>query len=647
MTDRLSERELRYGTYLGAIKRHKRRVDFSAILEAERLKPARARLRPVDLERLLTPYISTRLGEQLRAVVPLALLLIGFQALALRTSLLNTETVALGILAVIIGLMFFMEGVKVGLMPFAENVGFQMPGRMHPSVLLGFSILLGAAATFAEPAIGALQAAASAISSERAPWLRQMLGPYALWLVLAVATGVGLAVSLGMLRLMFGWRLKVLVMIIVPPTLALTIWAGQQPDLAPLVGLAWDCGAVTTGPVTVPLVLAVGVGVAASTGRSDNPLSGFGIVTLASLFPIVAVLIVATYLTAQGADGLLPISTAVNHHWYEDSPYAEILGALRAIVPLVLLLVLAQVLLLRRRIRQPNIFTYGVFMAIAGMALFNLGLTTGLVTLGQQAGVNVPWAFSPHWQTGAPPLYPFALGIAVTLVFAFTVGYGATVAEPALNAMGITVENLTDGAFRKRMLLHAVAVGVGVGATLGVSRILFDLPLWALLTGGYTLALGLTIVSREELVNLAWDSAGVTTGPVTVPLLMALGIGLAHVVEAADGFGILAMCRWGPSSRSWPPGSGSTSGPAAASREKPHECQQRADRPHRRYPADRRRPARYRRHGGSRGDGGGRPGRHRLPCPWQRCAPEAPGHPRPHREHREGDRLHRRPQRAG
>ncbi len=542
----MSERELNYGTYLGAIKRHRRQVNFSAVIEAERLRPLRPRLRAVDLHRLLTPYVSIRLSEQLRAVVPLALLLIGFQALALRSTLLNTETVVLGILAVIIGLMFFMEGVKRGLMPFAENVGFHMPGQMHPSVLLGFSLLLGGAATFAEPAIGALQAAADAISSERAPWLRQLLGPYVLWLVLAVATGVGLAVSLGMLRLMFGWRLKVLVLMIVPPTLALTVWAAQQPDLAPIIGLAWDCGAITTGPVTVPLVLAVGVGVAASTGRSDNPLSGFGIVTLASLFPIVAVLVVAIYLTGQGAEGLLPVQTVASDSWYAESPFAEILGAFRSIVPLLLLLVLVQVLLLRRRIRQRNVFIYGVMMAIAGMALFNLGLTSGLVALGEQAGVNVPWAFSPHWQTGAPALYPFALGISVTLLFAFMVGYGATVAEPALNAMGMTVENLTDGAFRKRMLIHAVAVGVGCGAALGVSRILFDLPLWVLLVVGYTLALGLTILSREELVNLAWDSAGVTTGPVTVPLLMALGIGLGHVVEAADGFGILAMCSVGP-----------------------------------------------------------------------------------------------------
>ena len=542
----MKEHKLRYGIYLSKIQRNRRRISYSSALEAERLLLRRPRLRAIDIHRLLTPYVSVRFVDQVRAVIPLALMLVGFQALALRTSLLDTESIVLGILAVIVGLMFFMEGVKQGLMPFAENVGFHMPGKTHPTVLLLFSLLLGAAATFAEPAIGALQAAASAVSAERAPWLRQLLGPYALWLVLAVAAGVGLAVSVGMVRMMLGWRLKTLVLLIVPPILAVTAWAAQQPDLIPIIGLAWDCGAITTGPVTVPLVLAVGVGVAASAGRNDNPLSGFGIVTLASLFPILAVFGVSIYLTSQGAGAMLPMPPEVADDWHQKTPMPEIIGALRAILPLLLLLVLVQTLLLRLKIHRRNIFIYGVVMAIAGMALFNVGLTAGLVALGEQAGINVPWAFSPHRETGAEPLYPFVLGIGLTLLFTFAIGYGATVAEPALNAMGMTVENLTNGAFRKRTLIHAVAIGVGLGAAFGVARILFDLPLWILLLCGYALALGLTIVSREEIVNLAWDSAGVTTGPVTVPLLLALGIGLAQVVETADGFGILAMCSVGP-----------------------------------------------------------------------------------------------------
>lgn len=542
----MSERKLRYGLYLGAIQRHERQIPYGELIAAERRNKARTRLRAIDLHRLLTPYVSIRFGEQLRAVVPLALMLIGFQALALRTSLLAVDEIAVGIFAVIVGLMLFMEGVKLGLMPFAENIGFTMPGRVHPSLLLLFSLLLGAAATFAEPAIGALQAAAAAVSPERAPWLRQLLGPYAAWLVLAVAGGVGCAVVAGMLRSMFGWKLKTMVLLIVPPLLALTAWCAQQPALAPLIGLAWDCGGITTGPVTVPLVLAVGIGVAASLGRSDNPLSGFGIVTLASLFPVFAVLGVAIHLSGGGSAAMLPVAAAEAGDWMQETPTAEILAALRAIVPLVLLLVLVQTLLLRQRIANRNILAYGIVVALAGMAVFNLGLTSGLVALGDQAGSNVPWAFARHRESGAPPLYPYALGIAMTLVFAFVIGYGATVAEPALNAMGLTVENLTDGAFRKRALIHAVAIGVGVGAALGVARILFELPLWGLLVAGYTLALGMTAAAREEIVNLAWDSAGVTTGPVTVPLLLALGIGLGEAVGAAEGFGILALCSVGP-----------------------------------------------------------------------------------------------------
>lgn len=542
----LAERKLRYGLYLGAIQRHERQIAFGELIEAERKNKVRPTLRPIDLHRLLTPYVSVRFAEQMRAVIPLALMLIGFQALALRSSLLEINDIAVGIFAVMIGLMLFMEGVKLGLMPFAENIGFTMPGRTPPAVLLFFSLLLGAAATFAEPAIGALQAAAASVSPERAPWLRQLLGPYASWLVLAVAGGVGLAVALGMLRSMFAWPLKTMVLIIVPPTLALTAWCAQHPDLVPVIGLAWDCGGITTGPVTVPLVLAVGIGVAASYGRGDNPLSGFGIVTLASLLPVVAVLGVAIHLSAQGPAGMLPIVATEKVSWHLQTPATEIIGALRAIVPLVLLLVIVQAVLLRKKMRNRNVLTYGIVVALAGMAIFNLGLTSGLVALGDQAGTNVPWAFSPHKETGAPALYPYGLGIAMTLLFAFVIGYGATVAEPALNAMGLTVENLTDGAFRKRALIHSVAAGVGVGAALGVARILFDLPLWGMLVAGYTLALALTIGSREEIVNLAWDSAGVTTGPVTVPLLLALGIGLGEAVGAAEGFGILAMCSAGP-----------------------------------------------------------------------------------------------------
>jgi hypothetical protein len=545
----MQKKPLRYGDYLGAVRRRHRQISYNELAAFERDAPQKqTRLRPIDVHRLLTPYVSVRFLEQLVAVIPLAIMLVGFQALALRTSLLDAETIAAGILAVIVGLMLFMEGVKRGLMPFAENIGFLMPSRSPTAVLLSFGALLGVAATFAEPAIGALQLAGESLSDERAGLLKKLLGPYSSWLVAAVASGVGLAVTTGFLRTIFNWHLKLLIMIVVPICLGLTAYCASQPELRLVIGLAWDCGGITTGPVTVPLVLAVGIGVAAAAGRGDNPLAGFGIVTLASLFPVITVLGVSIYLHSTGItlEPVLAASSAASGHWLNETPGREIIGALRAILPLVLLLVLVQRFVLGQRIPAANIFIYGISLTILGMMLFNIGLTTGLGELGEQAGNNVPWAFSTHRITGEPPLYPYALGITMSLIFAFVIGYCATVAEPALNAMGITVENLTDGAFKKRLLIHAVAAGVGIGAAVGVAKILFNLPLDKLLIGGYLIAMLLTALTREEFVNLAWDSAGVTTGPVTVPLLLALGIGLGQAVGAAEGFGILAMCSLGP-----------------------------------------------------------------------------------------------------
>lgn len=119
-------------------------------------------------------------------------------------------------------------------------------------------------------------------------------------------------------------------------------------------------------------------------------------------------------------------------------------------------------------------------------------------------------------------------------------------AEPALNALGLTVESLTNGAFRKSMLMMAVSIGVGCGIALGLAKVVFDLPLAALLIPGYLAAAVLTFFSSEEFVNIAWDSAGVTTGPVTVPLVLALGLGLGGAIGAVDGFGILSMASIGP-----------------------------------------------------------------------------------------------------
>ena len=182
----------------------------------------------------------------------------------------------------------------------------------------------------------------------------------------------------------------------------------------------------------------------------------------------------------------------------------------------------------------------------AGHDRFNLGLSYGLSKLGGQSGGVIPGAFMQLDYVEESPLYVYGVGIGISLFFAAVLGFGATLAEPALNALGITVENLTNGVFRKRMLLYAVSIGVGLGIATGVLKIIYDLPIGWLLIPGYGLTLVLTFLASEEFVNVAWDSAGVTTGPITVPLVLAMGLGFGNAVDVVEGFGILSMASVGP-----------------------------------------------------------------------------------------------------
>ncbi|MGB0721959.1 MAG: DUF1538 domain-containing protein [Gammaproteobacteria bacterium] len=548
--------EIRFGDFVREITIHQDEISYNELTppldrDAEgREKPYQApriRLRPIDAYRLVQPYVSVRLLEQVRAVVPLALYLVLFQLFILRQNVADSLVISAGLAAVILGLMFFMEGLKVGLMPFGEALGTTLPAKASLNVVLAIAFILGIGVTFAEPAIGALKAAGQIVEVESAPYLYALLNDWAEVLVLGVGIGVGAAAVLGTLRFLNGWSLKPLIYLTLLPTVGLTVYILFDAELSKTLGLAWDCGAVTTGPVTVPLVLSLGVGIAASAGRGQSSLSGFGIVTLASLFPIVAVEMLAIYLSLVSSPEEIiqaantAAAAAAEPAWFERTPWLEILGGLRSIVPLVVFLFVVMRFVLGEHVKNPGHITYGITLAVLGMIVFNLGLTYGLAKLGGQAGGLVPAAFTDIAAVENDPLYGLAVGLTIAIGFAWVLGFGATLAEPALNALGLTVENLTNGAFPKSVLMYAVSLGVGFGLALGVAKIVFGFSIAWMLIPGYLLAVILTWLSSEEFVNIAWDSAGVTTGPVTVPLVLAMGLGFGNAVEAIEGFGILSM----------------------------------------------------------------------------------------------------------
>jgi hypothetical protein len=503
---------------------------------------------------LIEPYVRVRLMEQVRAVVPLALYLALFQLLILEQLVGDSWLIMGGLFAVMVGLMFFMEGLKLGLMPLGEMIGSGLPRQSPLPLVLFVTLLLGIGVTFAEPAIGALQAAGSNVSVERAPYLYALLNDWSGTLVLVVGAAVGMAAVLGTLRFLNGWSLKPLIYLALAPVLALTVYMSTDPDLTATLGLAWDAGAVTTGPVTVPLVLSLGIGIATAAGRGGSGLSGFGIVTLASLFPILGVLLLTLYVTttaspaeiiANAAQAAGTVSDAVPA-WYETSPGQEIVLGVQAILPLVIFLFLVQKLILREKLRSSGEVFYGIGLTVIGMCIFNIGLTYGLSKLGGAAGSMVPSAFMEIEGAPRSPIYVLGVGLTTAIAFAWFLGFGATIAEPALNALGATTEELTQGVFKKKTLIKAVSTGVAFGIAIGLCKLIFDWPLVWMIIPGYLAAILLTLISSETFVNVAWDSAGVTTGPVTVPLVLAMGLGFGNATQAIEGFGILCMASIGP-----------------------------------------------------------------------------------------------------
>ncbi len=595
---------------------------------------ARLRLGWRDTSRVLIPYLRRNLMEQINSIWFIVAYLVVFQILVLHLPLVHAGMIAAGILIVAVGLTLFMEGLRLGLMPLGETIGSVLPRATGLPLILLFAFLLGAGATFAEPAIAVLKAAGSGVAAADAPLLYSLLNDFSGQLVLSVGAGVGCAVMLGVLRFFYAWPLKWLALPLVSALLVMSWYFSTVPTLEDVLGLAWDCGAVTTGPVTVPLVLALGIGVCrvVSSGSGGGGHTGFGIVTLASLFPILAVMLLALshysagdYYGAANYQGeirnqveqakpaaakfreAVPIDAEAFAEFQQngvvddrfrlrfDAQDAELqdgrivvrqpdvtieripdrslklvagtawdatreigaelkrsaLDAVRAIIPLCLFLFVVLRMLLNQRLARDSDVGIGVGFALAGMMLFGLGITLGLTPLGGQLGSNIPLSFAPIVPWGGtflePALFDGHVGKLLAVGFAFFLGYGATLAEPALNALGDTVEKITVGAFRKKLLMHSVAVGVGMGIAAGIVKMAYGLPLFQLLLPAYMIVIVLTLFAPHSFVNFSWDSAGVTTGPITVPLVLAMGLGIgANIPGVSDGFGILALASSGP-----------------------------------------------------------------------------------------------------
>eukprot|EP00906_Rhabdomonas_costata_P015619 RCo022442 len=216
-------------------------------------------------------YCLVQIVDQVKCVLPIATYLMVFSAAVFQMGLAHMGFVIGGLVLVVVGLFFFLEGLKFGLMPMGNTLGQYLPFKVRAWAMQLVAFLLGVLVTFAEPAIGALQAIGRLVTIEQAPYLYLVLNVWDLALVLCVGAGVGIACTLGLVRFTRGWRLRPMIFwSLWPPVLIAVIMHFAFPLLRPTIGLAWDCGAVTTGPVTVPLVLALGLGVSQANKRAKK-----------------------------------------------------------------------------------------------------------------------------------------------------------------------------------------------------------------------------------------------------------------------------------------------------------------------------------------------------------------------------------------
>lgn len=455
----------------------------------------------------------------LKNLSPIVLVVVVFQFAILRQVPENTLSMAFGLLIVAVGVALFLQGLELSIFPVGKSLSNQFALRGSIPILLAFGFAIGFSAVVAEPALIAVALQAQEISGGRID---------ALTLRLLIAVSVGLVVALGVFRTIIGYPLHWF-MVAGYITVMIVTWFAPEE----IVGLAYDSGGVTTNVVTVPLIAALGIGLAASI-RGRNPLrDGFGLVALAVMVPMITVqfygILVYSGEQPEGGEILMDTGTSKSSIPGPLKILLELAEMVRDVLPIILTVLVFQYLVLRRKLSNPRSILFGFALVILGLYAFVVGLKVGLFPIGTSMAEQL-----------------MALdGFLFVYLFAFMIGFATTMAEPALIAIGRQAEEAAAGTLSGNAIRLFVALGVAIGITVGVHRIIAGDPIHYYIMGGYLVVVVLTAIAPRYIVALAYDLGGVTTSEVTVPLVTALGIGLASSIEGRsvliDGFGLIAF----------------------------------------------------------------------------------------------------------
>jgi len=474
---------------------------------------------------------SQDLKNSFKDLLPIIIVVTFFQTFIIQSMPENLTSIVIGLTIVAVGLALFIRGLELGIFPIGENLAIDFAKKGSTFWLLLFAFTIGFATTVAEPALIAIADKASIISGGLVD---------AFWLRMTVAFSVGFAITLGTLRILLGHPIQYYIISGYILVVLVTFFAPKE-----IIGLAYDSGGVTTSTVTVPLVAALGIGLASSIKGRNPVIDGFGLIAFASLTPMIFVqvygIIVYSMADAPAVMAVASNAVEVTKEVVTSSTGFSImelikglLGVIKDIAPILIVIFFFQYAIIKKSVPHLHKITIGIVMVILGLYAFIVGLEMGLFPIGESIANDLTS------QDNNLLIY----------LFGFMIGFSTTMAEPALLAIAIKVQDISDGVIKQNILRIVVALGVAIGIALGAYRLVQGDPIHYYIIVGYSFVIILTYFAPKHIIPIAYDTGGVTTSTVTVPLVAALGIGLATNIEGRnpliDGFGLIAFASLFP-----------------------------------------------------------------------------------------------------
>lgn len=464
-------------------------------------------------EELFKTFISS-----LKNLVPVLAVVLAFWWIVVGKNPDNLFSILFGLTMAAAGIAFFLQGLEMSIFPLGQSLSNKVASKGNLFLLLAFAFSIGFGVVIAEPALIVVAEKAQMVTEGR-------IDGFMLRLISAIS--IGFVLMIGTVRVVLGHSIKWYMIIGYAIVIAITLLTPDE-----ITGIAFDMGPVSANIVTVPLVTALGIGLASSIRGRNTMMDGFGLVGLVALIPRATVQLYGwiVYRSDASKEFVVPEAVAVASDLNFFQQILESLGGvLESVTPLVGLVLFFQLVVMRKPLPNPAKTTFGIFSLIIGLAVFVQGLKMGLFAIGDSMAEQLAILDSSL----------------VALFFVFLLGFSATLVEPSLVAVANKAQEESTERMNATSLRVLVAMGLGVGATIGIARIMMGGSLEYTLIASVLLMLSLSWFTPSYILPLAYDVGAIATSDVTVPLLTIIGIGMATFTEGAnpllDGFGVVAL----------------------------------------------------------------------------------------------------------